>query len=98
DKFCRRDWLPRAAALHARDPSDGLPREDLDDAAVRRFRLGLRHQCAVQVSARAWADRAFDGLRPADADGLWLRSSVLRGRSRKVRRRDFLAAGYGSPL
>src|SRR5215510_11980966 len=34
----------------------GMPREALDDAAIRGFRLGVRHQSAFQIPARTRSD------------------------------------------
>src|SRR5262245_59908107 len=65
-----RHQLSGHGAVHARHPSDRLPSEALDYAALRRVRLGVRHQPALQIPARTRADWTFDRLRFADADGL----------------------------
>ena len=44
---------PRAVPVHARHPRDDVPRQDLDDAAVRGLRHRRPDQRALQVPARA---------------------------------------------
>ena len=68
-------------------PGD-VPQAPVDDAPVRRLRVGQGVQRAVQVPARARLDRPVDGLRPADAARPGLRRPALPRRGRPHRRRD----------
>src|SRR5471032_2218528 len=62
-----RPRLAGGVPLHARRPPDGLPRQALDDAPVRRLWHGEADQRALPLSPRPRADRPLDGLPPADA-------------------------------
>ena len=74
--------LPGRVPVHPRHPPHDVPRPALDDAPVRRLRHRRGHQRALQVPARARADRALGRVRLPDADGLRLRPPALRGRGR----------------
>ena len=93
-----RPRLAGGVPLHPRRAADRLPRQALDDAAVRRLRHGEADQRALPLPPRARADRALDGLRPADAQRLRLRPPHGPRRGRQVRRGDRLAPRHGSPL
>ena len=77
-------WRPRPLSVHARRPRDDVPGQAVDDAHVRGLRDARRHERALQAAPRARADRALDGVRHADADGLRPRSRAQprRGRAR----------------
>ena len=62
------------------------------------FGSAARHERALQVPARARADRALDRVRFPDADGLRLRPSAVGGRSREVRRRDLEPRRHGDAV
>ena len=83
--------------LHAGRPAGHVPRPALDDAPVRRVRDGGGDERAVQVPPGSRADRAVLRLRPADPDGLRLRSSPRRGRGRQGGRRDRLDRRHAHP-
>ncbi len=93
-----RPRLSRRASVHARRLSVDVPRQALDDAAVR----GLRHrggdERALPLPARPRPDGALDRLRHADADGLRLRPRALARRGRPGGRRDRLARGHADAL
>ena len=79
---------PRRFSVHPRRASGDVPQASLDDAPVRRLRLGDGVQRALQVPARAWLHRAVDGLRPADPAGPGLRRPALPRRGRPDRGLD----------
>ena len=89
---------PGVYPVHARRLSVDVPRQALDDAPVRRLRHRGRDERALPLPARSRPDRALDGLRHADADGLRLRPRALAGRGRPRGRRDRLARGHGDAL
>ena len=95
----RRDArLPGGLSVHARRLPVDVPREALDDAAVRRLRHGRGDERAFPLPARARADRSLDGLRHADVDGLRLRPRPLARRGRPRGRGDRLARRHGDAL
>ena len=98
DRLGARPRLPRRVSLHARRLPVDVPRQALDDAAVRRLRHRRGDERALPLPARARADGALDGLRHADADGLRLRPRALARRGRARGRRDRLARGHGDAL
>src|SRR5215207_9025071 len=59
---------PRRVPLHAWRPTQPLPRQTVDDAAVRGLRDGRGVERALQVSTLAGDDGPLRRLRPADAD------------------------------
>ena len=69
---------PGRVSLHARHPSDRLPRQALDDAAVRRVRHAGGDQRALQGAAARRRHRAERRVRPADADGPRSRTTSCR--------------------
>ena len=75
-------------SVHEGHLGGGVPEPVLDDAAVRRVRLGARVEPPVPVPPRTGADGPFGGLRPADADGLRLRRSARPRGSREGGRVD----------
>src|SRR5262249_29857921 len=79
-------------------PFDGLSRQALDDAPVRRLRQRARHECAVQVPARARPNGSLDGVRLSDADGLRLRPSAIARRSRQDRCGDLEPRRHGGAV
>ncbi len=93
-----RPRLSRRAALHARHSLDHASRPPVDHAPVRRLRHRRRHQSALPLSARAGPNRPFHGVRSAHFDGLRLRPSALRRRSRQVRRGHQFARRHGSAV
>ena len=94
----RRPRLPRRVSLHARRLPHDVPRPPVDAPPNRRIRNRPRHQRALQVSPRAWADRPLDGLRPSDAHGLRLAAPARRGRGREARRRHRHRPRYVRPV
>ena len=74
------------AAVHPRHPPDRLPQPPVDDAHVRRVRLGRGHERPVPAAARRGPDRPLDRVRHADALRLRHGRSRGRGRVRDVRR------------
>ena len=88
----------RRVPVHARHPSHRLPRQAVDDAAVRRLRQRRRHQPALPLSAGAGPDRPLGRLRPADALRLRRRPRDVQGRGREVRRRGLLARRHGAAV
>ena len=93
-----RPRLPRRLPVHPRRLSVDVPRQALDDAAVRRLRHRRGDEPALPLPARARADRPLDGLRHADADGLRLGSRALARRGRARGRRDRLARRHRDAL
>ena len=93
----RTDRPARPAAVHARHPSDRLPKPPVDDAHVRGVRLRRGHQPALPPAAGRGADRALDRLRHADA--LRLRHRRPRGgrRVRHLRGRRQQPGRHGGP-
>ena len=80
-----------ASRASSRSRAGSTPRctaSAVDDAPVRRLRLGQGVQRALQVPAQARLDRPVDGLRPADPARPGLRRPALPGRGRPHRRRD----------
>ena len=75
-----------------------VPRQALDDAAVRRLRYGRGDERALPLPARSRADRTVDGVRHADADGLRLRPRALARRGRTRRRGGRLARRHENTL
>src|SRR5882672_5134660 len=68
---CRPRFGPaRAIALHPRHPLRDVSEPPLDNASIRRIRLGGRYQPAFSVFAFARSDRSFRRFRSADPDGL----------------------------
>ena len=94
----RRTRRARRVSLHARHPADDVSRPALDDAAVRRVRHGRGIQRALPLSAGAGRQRPQRRVRPADADGLRLRPSARRRRSRPRRRRDRFDRRHGGAV
>ena len=90
--------LPGEYPVHPRHPPDDVSRQALDDAPVRRLRQRRRHQRAVQVPARARADRALGRVRLSDPDGLRLRPSAVGGRGGQVRRRHLEPGRHGDAV
>ena len=90
-----RPRLPGRLSVHARRLSVDVPRQAVDDAAVRRLRHGGGDERALPVPARARPDGALDGVRHADADGLRLRPRALARRGRPRGCGDRLARGHG---
>ena len=72
----------RRVPVHARHLPEHVPRQALDDAAVRRLRHARGDEPALQVPARAGPDRAVGRARPADAARLRLRRTRGGGRGR----------------
>ena len=64
---------PGRLPVHPRALSLDVPGAAVDDAPVRRLRHGRGDQRALPLPARPRPDRALDGLRHADPDGLRLR-------------------------
>ena len=93
-----RPRLPGRLPVHARGVPVDVPREALDDAAVRRLRDRRGDERALPLPAGARTDRPLDGLRHADADGLRLRPRPLARRGRARGRRGRLARGRRDPL
>ena len=100
-----KDWseekylgYPGQPPLHARHSRHRISRQALHHAPVLRFRLAGRNQPALQISAGARRQRTFRGLRSAHADGLRLRPSRQRRRSRQMRRRYRFARRHGNSL
>ena len=89
---------PGRLPVHARRLSVDVPRQALDDAAVRRLRHRGGDERALPLPARPRPDRALDRVRHADADGLRLGPRALAGRGRPRGRRDRLARGHGDAL
>ena len=89
---------PGRLPVHARRLSVDVPRQALDDAAVRRLRDGGGDERALPLPARSRPDRALDGVRHADVDGLRLRPSAVGGRGRARGCGDRLARGHGDAL
>ena len=77
----RADRLARRVPLHPRPVPDRLPRQALDDPAVRRLRQRRADQRALQDDPARRRRRPVGGLRHADADGPRLR----RRRARSAR-------------
>ena len=75
---------PFTRGIHAEMYRDAA----VDDAPVRRLRVGARVQRALPVPARARLDRPVDGVRSADPARSGLRRPALAGRGRPHRRRD----------
>ena len=75
--------VPGEFPVHPRHPPHRLPRQAVDDAAVRRLRHAPRDtNQRFKLPARARPDRPLGGLRPADALRLRLRPrDVARARS-----------------
>ena len=69
----------------------------MDDAPVRRLRLGRGHQPALQVPPRRRSDRPVVRLRPPDPDGLRLRPPPGRGRGGQGRRGHRLPGRHAPP-
>ncbi|CAA9323976.1 MAG: Methylmalonyl-CoA mutase, partial [uncultured Gemmatimonadaceae bacterium] len=92
----RRD--ARNVPVHPRDPPHRLPRQALDDAPVRRLRLGARHQRPVQVPPLAGADGALGGVRLPDAHGLRRRPPALRGRGGEDRGEHLQPGRHGDAV
>ena len=88
----------RRVSLHPRHPSDRLPRQALDDAAVRRVRHAGRDQRALQGAARGRRHRPERRVRSADADGPRSRSRAVARRSREVRRQRHVARRHGAAV
>ena len=84
--------------LHARRAPGDVPRAAVDDAPVRRLRLGQGVQRPLQVPARARVDRALDGLRPADPARPGLRRPALPRRGRPHRGGDRHDRGHADGL
>ena len=63
----------RVATVHPGHPPRRLPRPAVDDAPVRRLRLGGGDESALPVPPRTGPDRPVRRVRPADPDGLRLR-------------------------
>ena len=93
-----RPRLPGRLSVHARRLSVDVPRQALDDAAVRGLRHRRGDERALPLPARPRPDRALDRLRHADADGLRLRPRALARRGRPRGRGDRLARGHGDAL
>ena len=74
--------------LHARGAPRDVPQADVDDAPVRRLRLGQGVQRALPLPALEGLDRPVDGLRPAHAARPGLRQPALPRRGRAHRRGD----------
>ena len=58
---------PGRVPVHARRPRRRLPLAPVDDAPVRRLRVGRGDERALPAAARARADGPVGGVRPADA-------------------------------
>ena len=85
-------------SLHARHSSDRLPRQAVDDAAVRGVRHARGHQRALQDAARRRRDRAERRVRSADAHGPRPRPRAGARRSREVRRQRDVARRHGNAV
>ena len=77
----RADRLAGGVSVHPRHPLDRLPRQALDDSAVRRLRVGSRHQRTLPPAAGRRRRRPQRRLRHAHADGPRLRCPEAAGRS-----------------
>ena len=93
-----RPRLSRRLSLHARRLPVDVPREAVDDAAVRRLRHRRGDERALPLPARARPDGPLDRLRHADPDGLRLGSSALARRGRARGRGGRLARRHGDAL
>ena len=89
---------PRPVPVHPRHPRDDVPRQGLDDAAVRRLRQRRPDERPLQVPARARQRRALGRVRPADPDGPRPRPPALARRGGQVRGRRLLAPGHGDAV
>ena len=78
--------------------SDGLPRQALDDEAVRGLRDTGGNQRPLQDPARGWRDRPQRRVRPSDVDGPRSRSRALARRSGEVRRQHRVARRHGAAV
>ena len=78
----------RLVPVHARHPRAHVPRPALDDAPVRRLRLGQGDQRALPLPDPQRLDRAVDGVRPADPARARLRRPAVRRRGGPHRRGD----------
>ncbi len=58
---------PGRASLHARNSRQRLPGQVVVDAPVLRLRFSRRNQSPLQIPAGQWRQRAFGGIRSADA-------------------------------
>ena len=82
--------------VHPRHPPRRLPRPAVDDAPVRRLRLGRGDEPALPLPPRARPDRPLRGLRPPDPDGLRLRRPDGGRRGRPDGRPDRLDRRHGA--
>ena len=89
---------PGAVPVHARHSPDRLPRQAVDDAAVRRVRHARGDQRALQAAARGRRHRAERRLRSADADGPRSGSRAVARRGREVRRQRDVARRHGDAV
>ena len=89
---------PGRVPVHARHPPDRLPRQALDDAAVRRVRHARGDQRALQGAARGRRHRPERRVRPADADGPRSGSRAVARRSGEVRRQRHVARRHGDAV
>ena len=85
-------------SLHARHPPDRLPRQALDDAAVRRLRHAGGDQRALQDAAGGGRHRPERRVRSADADGPRSGPRALARRGRQVRRQHRVARRHGAAV
>ncbi len=90
--------VPGAVPVHARHPRVDVPREAVDDAAVRRLRQRGRHQPALPVPSRPRPDRPVGGVRHAHPDGPRQRRAAVARRGRPLRRRHQLRRGHAHAL
>ena len=88
----------RRLPVHARHPRDRLPRQALDDAAVRRVRHARSDQRALSAPARSRRHRPQRRVRSADADGPRSRPSAVAGRGGEVRRVGRVAGRHGDAV
>ena len=93
----RRARAARRIPLHARPIPGHVPRPAVDDAPVRRLRLGRGVERALPLPARPRADGPLDRLRPADPARLRLGRPARARRGGAHRRRDRLARRHGAP-
>src|SRR5581483_3102267 len=88
----------RRVPVHTRAVSDDVPREAVDDPAIRRLRLRGGDERPLPLPARARSDGALDRVRPADAAGPRLGRPARGGRGRPDGSGDRLGRRHGAAL